>query len=157
VAGVGVVTASQGNLFWLYGPPSRACAPTPTCFCGTGPALGKPYEHAVGPHHWYNFSVQSAGGGLEWGEILLQVVTATNANVTPTASWTGTVTVPSAGPPVATYEFTNGTWVTGASVLWTSVQTLSLDSSTTNLSAMGDTLNVNGVGCFQGSISVSIP
>ncbi len=158
VAAVGVVTESQGNLFWLYGPPTPACAPPPSCdgLCGTGPALSKPSEQAVGPNHWYNSSIQSAGGGLTWGDIRVQVVTAVNVNVTPTAAWTAVVTDIS-GSPVATYDFVNGTWSEGASVAWTSLQTLAIDTGTADLSAAGDRLNVVGVGCFQGSLSVPIP
>ncbi len=162
VGAVAVVTAFEGNLFWLRGQssaPSGCGSPSPTggnTPLGSSAALGTPREQVKGPNHWYNFSVQSAGGGIAWGDIRLQVVTAENVNITPTTAWTAVVTAIS-GPPVATYDFVNGTWSEGAGVAWTSLQTLSIDSGTTNLSAAGDMLNVLGVGCFQGSISVNIP
>ncbi len=121
----------------------------------TSAALNEPYEHTAGPNHWYSFSVQSAGGGLEWDEWHLQVVTSTGTNVTPTSSWTATA-VGLTGNLVATYEFANGTWTAGASALIASSQILSIDSGATNLSAMGDTLNVIGAGCYEGSIAVAI-
>ncbi len=157
VASVGIVTASQGDLFWLYGPPSSGCAPPPPCqgLC-TGPAFDRPLEQTLGPNHWYNFSVQSAGGGLVWDEWAFQVVTGTGGNVTPTSSWTAVV-LDLAGSPIATYVFANSTWAAGGTELFLSSQTLSIDSGATDLTALGDALNVIGVGCYEGSIAIAIP
>jgi hypothetical protein len=160
IAAAGIVTEAQGNLFWLYGQPTGGC-PAPYSGSGDTPldtsaALNTPMEQVRGPNHWYNFSVQSAGGGMTWGEIGLQVVTSTGSNVTPTDLWSA-VALGLTGSSVATYSFSSGTGTTGSSAPFLSSQTLVLDSGTTNLSAVGDSLNVVGMGCFQGSISIAIP
>jgi hypothetical protein len=160
VAAVGIVSAAEGNLFWLSAPPANACLtmsyPPGQTPLGSSLAFGAPFEQVRGPNHWYNFSVQSAGGGITWGELALQVVTATGANVTPAASWSGGAW----GYPdvwVATYDFAGQDWSVGGSAVINSTQTLVLDSGSTDLSAMGYALNVLGRGCFQGSVSISIP
>ena len=59
---------------------------------GTSLALGTPSEAQKGAgattNNWYNFTVQSAGGGIILNNIQFQVVTATGSIVTPGGSWT---------------------------------------------------------------------
>lgn len=123
---------------------------------GTSLALGTPSEAAKGTNNWYNFTVQSAGGGIILNNIQFQVVTATGSIVTPGGSWTMSA-LSITGVSVATYSFASGTWTSGGTTIITSSQTIVLNSVSTSLSAQGDVLNVIGTGSFQGSISVTIP
>src|ERR1700747_2982587 len=49
---------------------------------GTSLALAAPAEETAGTGHWYNFSVQSAGGGLTLGNLQLQIETPSGGVVT---------------------------------------------------------------------------
>jgi hypothetical protein len=135
------------------GGPCEGCTIPPT---GTSLALGAPTEQSAGPNIWYNFTVQSAGGGITLGNLAFQVVTATGAIVPPGASWS-LVVLGLSGTWVGTYSLGAGTWVSGGGEEITSGQTVVLDTGSTSLSGQGDVLNVIGAGSFQGSISVSIP
>jgi hypothetical protein len=135
------------------GGPCQGCSPPVT---GIPVALGQPLERSAGPNHWYNFTVQSAGGGITLGDIAFQVVTATGAIVPPGASWT-LVVLSLSGSYLGIYSLASGTWSSGAGEPITSSQTFVLDSGSTTLSGQGDVMNVIGTGTFQGSISVNIP
>lgn len=119
---------------------------------GTALALGSPVEVSKGTNFWYNFSVQSAGGGLQANNLNFQVQGATGAIVSPTG-WTLNV-LGLTGSSVATYSMTTGAWTSGGTTALGSSQQIALDS-TVNLS--GDTLIVSGAGSFAGSITVAIP
>ncbi len=128
---------------------------------GTSLALGTPAEAQKGAgattNNWYNFTVQSAGGGIILNNIQFQVVTATGSIVTPGGSWTMSA-LGITGTSVGTYSFATGLWTAGGTTIMTSSQTLVLNAvGATSLSAQGDQLNVIGTGSFQGSISVNIP
>ncbi len=136
-------------------------APTPVppskcCIFGTPLALGQPTEESAGLQHWYNFSVESAGGGIDLGNIQFQVVTATGSNVPPTNAWSLSV-LSLADAPVGAYSWAAVNWTTGGGAALSSDQIVVLDSGATNLSDKGDVLDVIGAGSFQGSISVEIP
>ncbi len=126
---------------------------------GTSLALGSPSEAQNKPSSptifYYNFTVQSAGGGIILNNILFQVVTSGGSIVTPTAAWAVNV-VGISGAAVGTYSFSSGTWTSGGSTSITSAMTFSLNVPAT-LSAAGDKMNVVGTGTFQGTVSVSIP
>lgn len=135
------------------GGPCQGCSPP----IGPSLALGQPGEQSSGPNHWYNFTVESAGGGITLGNIIFHVVTATGAIVPPGASWT-LVVINLTGSLAGSYSFGTSTWTFGMDQIVTNDQTVVLDSGTVNLSEQGDVLNVIGSGgSFQGSISVSIP
>jgi flagellin-like protein len=127
---------------------------------GTALALGSPNEANVGAgaaaKFWYNFSVQSAGGGLIMNNLNFQVQTASGGIVAATAGWTLNV-LSLTGTTVATYNLLTGLWTLGGSLLLTSQQTLAYMSTGVAGSLSGDNLIVSGSGSFQGSISVSIP
>jgi hypothetical protein len=158
VAGVGIVTEAQGDLFWLDGQPTPGCAAgPPSGLGGTPTAFSRPTEQSNDAHHWYNFSVQSAEGGEEWDEVKFQVVTFTGTNVTPAEDWTLGV-MGTSGEPVASYLFAIESWSTGGTAPITSAQTVVLDTGPASLSSVGDALDfVATTGCFQGSLEVSIP
>jgi hypothetical protein len=159
VAAVAVVTAAQGNLFWLGGqPPTGNACPAPAVqVFQSGPfTLGQPLETAKGPNHWYNFSVIGGESCLLWGNLALQVVTATGANITPLGNWSAGV-LSESEIPLAEYDFLTGTWTGGADTLLASPQTLVVDSAGSSLSAKGDGMDVLGVGTIQGSLYVAIP
>lgn len=123
---------------------------------GTSLALNKPSEAAKGTNNWYNFSVQSAGGGIVLNDINFQVVTSTGGIVSPGGSWTLSV-LNIGGTVIGTYTFSTATWSLGGTTPIASSQTIVLNAVSTSLSAQGDSLNVIGTGTFQGSITVSIP
>ncbi len=157
---VGVLTAAQGNLFWLGGASSPACGGSPDGSgtpLGTSIALSTPSEQVWGHHHWYNSTVESAVPQLAWSEMGIQVVTATGSNVTPASDWAGGV-LSSTGSWVAFFGFSNGTWISGGETAVESSQSLVIDSGTTGLAGVGDQLMVTfHSACLQGSISVNIP
>jgi flagellin-like protein len=119
---------------------------------GTSLALGKPAENSKGTNFWYNFSIQSAGGGLVMNNMNFAVLTTSNGVVPPTG-WTLNV-LGLTGTPVATYSMTLGTWTLGGTLATTTQQTISLDAT---ISLSGNNLAISGAGTFQGSINVAIP
>jgi hypothetical protein len=127
---------------------------------GTALALGSPNEANVGAgaaaKFWYNFSVQSAGGGLVMNNLNFQVQTASGGIVAAAGTWTLNV-LSLTGTTIATYNLATGLWTLGGSLLLTSQQTLAYMSTGATGSLSGDNLIVSGSGSFQGSISVSIP
>ncbi len=135
------------------GGPCEGCSVAPI---GTSLALGQPLEQTSGPNHWYNFTVQSAGGGITLGDISFQLVTATGAVVAPGGSWS-LVVLDLEGSLAGTYSLSTGSWVSGGGAAITSGQTFVLDAVSTDLSGQGEVLNVIGTGPFGGSISVGIP
>ncbi len=132
---------------------------TPGCECPlnvTPLAFGPPSEGSAGPNHWYNFTVQSAGGGIVLENIGLAIETATGTDVVPGASWTALL-LGLGGELVGTYSFVTASWTGGATAAISSGQVLVVDIGATNLAGVGDALNVFGTGGFQGSISIGIP
>lgn len=119
---------------------------------GTALAMGSPGEAAKGPNFWYNFSVQSAGGGLIANNLNFQVQSATGSIVTPTG-WTLNV-VGLTGTSVAAYTMTTGVWSAGGTTVMSSQQFIDIDATS---SLSGDSLIVSGSGSFAGSITVAIP
>jgi hypothetical protein len=124
--------------------------------CGTSLAVNKPIESANAANHWYNFTVESAGGGMVLNNLEFQVVAAVGSNVGPNATWTLDL-VDLSGNAVGSYPFSGGTWTTGGTTLLTSGGAFDLDTGSMNLGSQGDALNLLGTDGFQGSISVNIP
>lgn len=159
VAGVLLVAAGGGGLAYAWystHAPSGGCPSTSNggnTPLGTALALGAPKESREGGHYWYNFSVQSAGGGLVLDNLNFEVQTATGLNVT-TSGFALAVLGPSSTP-VANYTMTTGNWSSGGGTLLTSLQTVSLESPR---SLGGDTfIVVLNAACQMGSITLSIP
>src|SRR5271170_4411665 len=128
---------------------------------GTSLALGAPNEAQKGAgattNNWYNFTVQSAGGGIILNNIQFQVVTATGSIVTPGGAWT-MIALGITGASIGTYSSVSGSWTAGGTTIISSSQTIVLDAvGATSLSGQGDAVNIIGTGTFQGSITVSIP
>lgn len=119
---------------------------------GTALALGKPTENSKGTNFWYNFSVQSAGGGLIMNNMNFQVQS-TTAGIVPPTGFTMNV-LGLTGTAVATYSMTTGAWTLGGTTALTTSQTIVLDATS---SLSGDNLVVSGSGSFAGSITVAIP
>jgi flagellin-like protein len=119
---------------------------------GTALAMSPAKEQTNGAQHWYNFSVQSASGGLIWNDMVFQFQTSTGGIITVTAP---TITVIGiAGANVATYSA--GTWTAGGTVGVSNQQQL-IVQTTSNLASQGDIMQVLGGGTFSGSIPVTIP
>jgi hypothetical protein len=124
---------------------------------GSAITLRAPSETQTRSDNWYNFTVQSAEGGLEMDNLLFQIdAQATGAIVAPGGSWTFTV-LGITGYPDATYSFTTGDWTSGAATGVTSSQQFSLDTGTMQLSGQGDVLKIIGAGSYGGTSSVAIP
>jgi flagellin-like protein len=126
---------------------------------GTALAVAPPKEKSLGAgattNNWYNFSVQSSGGGLIMSNLNFQVQTASAGIVTPTASWTMNV-LSISGASVAVYAMTTGLWTSGGTVALTSGMTIVLNA----VGATGQSSNnlvISGSGSYAGSISVAIP
>lgn len=160
---VAVVNDAQENpswLSWLTNLDAGGCPVGPV-----GPneplpawlALDRPTEQQNSLNHWYNFTVESAGGGLQWRAFNLQVLTSTGTLIDTTKGWSAEAVDLNLSP-IGSFEFMNGTGTTNSSAPLASSDTLVLDSGTTSLGGAGDTLNVLVVAlCLGGSISVSIP
>ena len=122
---------------------------------GTALAVGSPSEASnVAANHWYNFSIQSAGGGLTLSSTNYQFQTATGSIVAPSGTWTLSV-LGLSGTPIGAYSLTTGAWTSGGATPMTSQMTISVYSAGTVLS--GDTMVVSGTGSFSGTIAVGIP
>jgi hypothetical protein len=124
-------------------------------------AVGTPSEAVKGSgaatNNWYNFTVQSAGGGITLGGFKFQVVSAAGVIITPGAGWTMSA-LSLTGTTIGTYSFTSDGWTTGGTTTITSSQTFVLDAvQASSLSAQGNYLKVIGTGSFEGSILVIIP
>src|SRR5579863_1305301 len=80
---------------------------------GTALALGSPAEASnAAANHWYNFSVQSAGGGLTLGSLAFQVQTSSGGIVTLPGGAAITV-LGLTGNTVGTYNIASGSWASG--------------------------------------------
>jgi flagellin-like protein len=122
---------------------------------GTALALGSPGEASnAATNHWYNFSVQSAGGGLTLGGLNFQVQTATGSIVTLPGGATLNV-YGLTGNSVGVYTLATGSWASGGSTTVTSQMLIVLYTAGTSIS--GDKVVVSGSGSFAGSISVNVP
>ncbi|HTT35145.1 MAG TPA: archaellin/type IV pilin N-terminal domain-containing protein [Thermoplasmata archaeon] len=121
---------------------------------GTALAVAPPNEGQAGTGYWYNFTVQSASGGLLLNSLAFQVKSSSGAIVTPAGLTTVTV-IGLSGSAVGTYTWATAVWATGGTTAVSNQMTIILGSTTSNLS--GDTLIILGGGSFSGSISVSIP
>lgn len=159
VAGVLLVAAGAGGLAYAWystHAPAGGCPSTSNG--GNTPlvaplALGAPKESREGGHYWYNFSVQSAGGGLVLDNLNFQVQTSTGLNVT-SSGFTLVVLGPSSAT-LANYTMSTGNWSAGGGTLVTSQQTVSLESPR---SLSGDTFIVTLTAtCEMGSITLAIP
>ena len=125
---------------------------------GTALALSSPTENSKGTTNYYNFSVQSAGGGLLLNNLQFQIVGSGGSIIPTTAAGWSLSVLGITGSSVGTYSITSAspTWTVGGTTVMSSQMTVALTSpAATTLS--GDTLNVIGVGSFSGSISVPIP
>ncbi|HEY6238498.1 MAG TPA: archaellin/type IV pilin N-terminal domain-containing protein [Thermoplasmata archaeon] len=129
---------------------------------GTSLAVQSPTEAqpSAASLHFYNFSIQSAGGGLLLNNLNFQVLTPSGAIVVTTAAGWALNVLGITGSVVGTYAITTAApaWTLGGTIAASSQQTIALTTpaaAANNLS--GDTLIIVGVGTFSGSIAVSIP
>jgi hypothetical protein len=156
VAGVAIIV-----FLWLV-LPVLSQAPTPVG--NRGPlavtvGLSTPTEQATSANHWYNFSVEYAVSGIEWGDLRLGVTTQAGTTIGQGQGWTAEA-LGSSGNVLTTYDLTfdgGGNWTGASSAPILSGQVLALDSSSSSLAGQGDTLNILYTHGSQGSISVSIP
>jgi archaeal type IV pilus assembly protein PilA len=122
---------------------------------GTQLAVSPAKESTAGTTNWYNFTVQSAGGGLQLSNLVFQVRTTNGAFVSLPGASTMTV-IGLTGATVGTYTISSGTWASGGSTSVSNQQQIILTTpSTTSLS--GDVLVILGSGTFSGSIQATIP
>lgn len=120
---------------------------------GSALAMGTPAEATTGGHYWYNFTVQTASGGLTWGNTAFQVQTPTGSIVTMPVSATLAI-LSLTGTTVASYSFATGIWQSGSTLAVTNQQELSISTPST---LSGDTLHIIGTGSFTGTVVVTIP
>jgi flagellin-like protein len=118
---------------------------------GTSLALNKPFEAAKGTNFWYNFTVQSAGGGLILNNLNFQVQTATGGIVTLAGATLTVLTL--TGASAGVYNLATGLWTSGGPTVVSSSMTIVLDATAT---LSGDNLITIGSGSFQGSITTAI-
>lgn len=148
---VGVATVSVALILWLFLP----APPVPCNGCGgygSALALGSPSEDSPGANHWYNFSIQSAGGGLILNNINFAIDSPSGSNIAQSA-WTLLVTN-LYHQVVGVYGLANESWTSGGTSVVTTQQSVDLETTTP---VSGDTLVASGAGSFAGSISVAIP
>ncbi|HZY70787.1 MAG TPA: type IV pilin N-terminal domain-containing protein [Thermoplasmata archaeon] len=121
---------------------------------GTALAVGTDTPATAGTGHWYNFSIQSAGGGLTLGSMNFAFQTTTGSIVPPGGTWTLTVVNILTGATVGTYTLASGTWASGSGTPASSQMNIDVYSAAVALT--GDNMIVSGTGSFAGSISVAI-
>lgn len=136
---------------------------TATCPSASGPSgphttplssalgFGSPGEAVRGSEYWYNFSVQLADGTVTWANTSLSV----DSNGLPLSLPSATATVLSlTGTGLASFDLGTGQWSGASPQSISSQETLSLECST---SLSGDTLVLQGLGAYSGSLAVGIP
>jgi len=151
----GAVFAALGGPFPSPFPDCAGC-PAAQSPLGTALALGTPTEQSAGGEHWYNFTVESGGGGLVLDDIQIEVLTASGAVVPPNVDWNLSALL-NGSAPLGYYSFSSPGWATGGETEITSGEILSLDSGTTDLRGQGVLLEVLGQDSFDGTITVQIP
>jgi FlaG/FlaF family flagellin (archaellin) len=108
---------------------------------------------AAAPCDFYNFTVQSAGKGLELHDLAFQIQGSDGSNVLPTG---GVAVLTAANTIVAQTGFPTD-WTTGLNTAITdSVTFVVFTSGPTPQSLSGDNLRVVGVSAYSGSIYVHI-
>jgi len=145
---LGVVVQSQ----------SRSTPPCEALECG-GPniAFGEPTESNMSGQWTSNFSVQSAGGGLDLDNLAFQVQDPRGAVLTPAASWTLHVFSAISGTDVGSYDWQAGMWTSGGGTPLNSAEFIVFGSGAVSLTGAGNNFLVLGQGAFQGSVLVAIP
>jgi len=131
---------------------------------GSALAIGTVLEANAGANYYYNTTVQTASGGMTWGNMIWQVQ---SSGGTVLASGPTTITTTNAADScnVATYTFSTGLWTTpathctgttGTGALVVNGAQIQLVSSV-NLASAGYKLVAIGQGSFSGSAVFSIP
>lgn len=137
----------------LPGPSAPASGPV-----WSGIAIGTANEAARGTSYWYNFTIESAGSGVTWNSVQLQVSDPTGVVTAGIVSYTvlnstSVVVLSSPGP-------TETAWTGGvagaASSVVASTETISLRTSV-NLASTGAELTAVSVGAFSGTSHANIP
>lgn len=161
-----VVGAAVGaTLVWASTPTTTEAAcgwPTSgTVPLGSAMALSAPIETTIGADHWYNFTVESAGGDHELSSLQVHVQTVVGRIVTPGPNWTLDALNPN-GTWLGAYSLTgpvSGTWLEGGNSTLAAGQVISLMTGLDRLS--GDVLVVfvagSGECSFSGTIITAIP
>lgn len=128
---------------------------TPSTPLGTELSLAPPREESAGTtHHWYNFTIVVAGGGIRYGQLTFQLQT-TTASIVQLPAGTTVKALDLYGVTRATYNVATASWSMGASLAVSNTHRLVLDSGSLQLS--GDRLIVYGNNGVSGSISANIP
>ena len=137
--------------------------PTGNTPLGTFLAFGSPSEETNGADHWYNFSVESAGGNYRLNNLDFQAQTPGGMTLAAGAGW-ALIVSDAGGAKVAAYSMIGpgaGNWTDGGDHLLTSTQSVDILTTPENLS--GDTwvalLSGNGAdgGPGMGEVTVAIP
>jgi hypothetical protein len=104
--------------------------------------------------NFYNFTIVSASSALQLHNLAFTLFTASASAFEPTG---GIAAVNVAGSLVGLYSFSAGSWTTGATIGSLDHMSLVLyTSGPTPQSLADDTLHVNGVASYSGSISVTV-
>ncbi|HEV2317756.1 MAG TPA: archaellin/type IV pilin N-terminal domain-containing protein [Thermoplasmata archaeon] len=125
---------------------------------GSSLAIGTAAEAQKGANYYYNFTIESAGSGITWNSVNLQI---TNSGGLVSAGITSfTVYSVSFQSVCSSSSTTETSWTAGAagsgSTLISSTQTLVV-VTTINLANTGAQLNALGVGSFAGTTHATIP
>ncbi|HTT26463.1 MAG TPA: archaellin/type IV pilin N-terminal domain-containing protein [Thermoplasmata archaeon] len=164
---VAITVVLAAVLYVLVSGLTRAPGTTPI---GSAFTLGTVHEATSGTgasQRWYyNSSVQAAGGGIAWGNMIFQVQ-AGSGSVVATGPMTITVTNAASSCNLATYSFSSATWGTppvgacssvpvgpnAAVVTGAALQLL----STASLQQSGISLVAFGQGPYSGSEAFALP
>jgi len=153
---VGVVVVGSITYWLLSSTVTTSGGPTCGFSCGSALAIGVPEESTAGGTHFYNFSVQSASGGLTWGNTELGLQTSDGGPISVAGSgWNFTIQGPH-HESLAAFANASGNpaWTFGGTTT-VSIQQVIVLTSPIQLS--GDEFMILGTGTFSGSVSVSIP
>jgi hypothetical protein len=144
--------------FWLLLPPPVTIPCNGCGGPGTTLAIETPTESTTGGNHLYNFSVESAGGGITWNDVTFFILTSTGDGVATTGPGWNLTILSFLGHHIAFYALGPGVadWISGGNLAVSSQQSIQL-TSPASLSLVGDVLELVGSGSFQGSIDVAIP
>lgn len=165
---VAIGFVASGSLVWIITSQATRINCNPggweqTPLGGAALAIGRPTEQTIGPAHWYNATVESAGGGLRVYNVGFQFQSAGTLAVSPGAKWNLTA-LDLGGAVIGAYALTGpaaGSWTVGGSSALVSQDAFSLLTNPENLS--GGMWTFDGVGSYpdgcpvQWSITVGVP
>ncbi|MCI4337372.1 MAG: hypothetical protein L3K17_09360 [Thermoplasmata archaeon] len=158
-----IAVAGSWELYIQLSRPSGGCGAPPggnTPLGGSSFAIGSATPAGGPGNHSYTMAVNPSDRD-QWVYLAFQVVDSRGSNLTPGSGWS-VVAFGVSGQLIANYSFQTQTWSSGATVLMTSGESMSLRLGSSDLHGLGDKLvveisNPNPCTFSGGSVSAPLP